>query len=93
MTGYFFPRGADTCLLGQCLCSRDYNWEESCPDTFSLRSLQCPEAPHPLLPAQPLFVQRPQQHLLLVQQQQQPLSQSKLLPEPQPQPQPEQDPH
>ena len=64
-------------------------------------SLQCPETPHPLLPAQPLFIQQPQQHLLLVQQQQQPLGQPQLFPQPQPeqdpqpqpQPQPEQDPH
>lgn len=58
-------------------------WNPGCA-TF-----QCPEAPHPLLPAQPVFVQQPQQHLLLVQQQQQPLGQPQLLPEPEPQPQPD----
>lgn len=57
-----------------------------------LWSLQCPQTPHPLLPTQPFLIQQPQQRLLLVQQQQQPLGQPQLLPEPESQPEPQQEP-
>lgn len=88
MEGHCFPLGRGWRSLG---CG----WKESGLHARSLWSLQRPETPHPLLPAQPLFLQRPQQHVL-VQQQQQPLGQPQLLPQsesqPQPQPEPEQDP-